>query len=696
MSLLGRMTGSRFVQLLCWPLWIGLGLVLWPEAGRVLAQPLEPVTLQLKWHHQFQFAGYYAALAQGYYRDAGLDVRIVPAAAGVDAVVEVSAGRAQYGVSNSALVVARAQGRPVVVLAAIFQHTPIVLLARPQAGIRHVQDLRGKRAMIEPLDAEVFAYLQQQGVPRSSLHLVPHSFNLADFTQGRVDVISAYSTNEPFYLEQAGQPYLSFTPRQGRIDFYGDNLFTSEQELREHPDRVARFRAASLRGWNYAMAHPDAIIDLILTHYNSQSSRAHLQFEARQMAPLVQPELVGMGYMHPERWRHIVDIYREFGLLRGPFDVQAFVYDPDLPLRQERDHLLWALVLLFALGTVLAGVAIFLLRLARRLRQEVAIREAMTAHLAENERQFRFMAEHSADVIWTLDLSNHCLSYISPAVTALCGHEPQHLLGHPIMACMTPASASHFATVLAAFTQEWPLQGEEVKCVVELELYHADGRVLVTETVLTPHSHAEGQLLSLLGVTRDISERKKTEAVIRDLALYDELTKLPNRHCLNERLTQALAASKRSALYGALMFLDLDNFKPLNDTHGHGVGDQLLQEVARRLERCVREVDTVARFGGDEFVVLLTGLGPLKEQAQAQAQAVAEKIRASLAEPYVLPTMDSGAETMVTHRCTSSIGVVLFLGDAVSEQALCRWADGAMYEAKAEGRNAVHFWVLAH
>lgn len=188
----------------------------------------------------------------------------------------------------------------------------------------------------------------------------------------------------------------------------------------------------------------------------------------------------------------------------------------------------------------------------------------------------------------------------------------------------------------------------------------------------------------------DITERKQMEDQVRHLAFYDGLTQLPNRRLLNDRLGQAMAAGKRSSCHGALMFIDLDNFKPLNDTHGHTVGDLLLIEVANRLRSCVREVDTVARFGGDEFVVLLGELNPDKAESAARAALVAEKIRAALSEPYRLTIKQEGeADAVVLHRCTASIGVALFINQEPGQDEILKWADAAMYQAKEAGRNLV-------
>lgn len=193
------------------------------------------------------------------------------------------------------------------------------------------------------------------------------------------------------------------------------------------------------------------------------------------------------------------------------------------------------------------------------------------------------------------------------------------------------------------------------------------------------------------GLAGLVIERHRAEKRIRNLAFFDTLTQLPNRRMLDDRLNLAMALSKRTGRHGAVMFVDLDNFKPLNDAHGHAVGDLLLIEVARRLAGCVRETDTVARFGGDEFVVMLTELDTDPQESSALAKRVAEKIRATLAEPYVLSTRQSGDENLIRHRCTASIGIVLFVNHLISLEEVMRRADAAMYLAKDAGRNTVYF-----
>ena len=219
------------------------------------------------------------------------------------------------------------------------------------------------------------------------------------------------------------------------------------------------------------------------------------------------------------------------------------------------------------------------------------------------------------------------------------------------------------------------------------------GEVYPKWLTITAVKDEDGIVTHYVGAHFDITERKQTEDKVHQLAFYDALTKLPNRRLLNDRLSQTMATSKRSGCYGALMFLDLDNFKSLNDTRGHAVGDLLLIEAAERLKSCVREMDTVARFGGDEFVVLLSNLNANKAASTAHAEIVAEKIRAALSEPYLMTIKHEGkADTVVEHHCTASIGVALFISHGVSQGDILKGADMAMYKAKEAGRNLIRFY----
>lgn len=343
-----------------------LGTMIWD--GPALA--LETVTLQLKWTHAFQFAGYYAAKEQGFYREAGLEVNIVEALPGVNPVQAVLEGKAEYGVGTSSLLLERYAGKPVVALAVIFQHSPYVLIARQKSLAQGIHDLVGSRVMLEPQADELLAYLQKEGISMDRIIRLEHSYDPLDLISGKTDAIAGYITNQPYYLDRVHIPYQIYTPRSAGIDFYGDNLFTTQSELKEHPQRVKNFRAASLRGWQYAMENPDEIIDLILKQYSQRHSRDYFKFEAKQMMPLIRPELIEVGYMYPGRWRHMAETYADIGMMPSNFSIEGFLYDPNPKLDLSWLYR-WLFMSLLLIG-IISAVAFFILRVNRRLAHALA------------------------------------------------------------------------------------------------------------------------------------------------------------------------------------------------------------------------------------------------------------------------------------------------------------------------------------
>jgi len=211
-----------------------------------------------------------------------------------------------------------------------------------------------------------------------------------------------------------------------------------------------------------------------------------------------------------------------------------------------------------------------------------------------------------------------------------------------------------------------------------------NGEVRPNWLTITAVTTAEGQVTNYVSAYSDLSQHKKDEAAIHSLAFYDPLTSLPNRRLLLDRLQHTLAASARHHNHGALLFIDLDNFKTLNDTKGHNIGDLLLIEVANRLQACVREGDTVARLGGDEFVVILEELSEESSQAAAQTEAVCDKMLAAISQPYLL----QGYE----YHGSTSIGISLFRNQEITMDELLKRADTAMYQAKSAGRNTLCFY----
>ena len=309
-----------------------------------------------------------------------------------------------------------------------------------------------------------------------------------------------------------------------------------------------------------------------------------------------------------------------------------------------------------------------------------------TQALQESQALYRLLTEDAQDVLWRTD-GQLVLTYISPADEKMRGFRADEVVGHSIFEMFTDEGVEVIKSMLRLRAMEDAAGGTERFLRFQVEHRCKDGRLIWGEMLSKPDRNAQGEIIGYHGITREITERKRLEEQVHQLAFHDPLTHLANRRLMLDHLEQAMSASKRSQRHGALLFLDLDNFKPLNDTHGHGVGDLLLIEVAERLKACVREADTVARFGGDEFVVLLSELSTQPGEAAEQAVAIAEKVRTRLAEPYVLQSAPSAPA--IRHECTASIGVAVFRGRDESQNAVIDRADAAMYRAKEEGRNRI-------
>ena len=322
----------------------------------------------------------------------------------------------------------------------------------------------------------------------------------------------------------------------------------------------------------------------------------------------------------------------------------------------------------------------------RLVIKDITERKNVEECLRASEAQYRSLAEWTPESI--IIHGEGKMLFVNPAAIKMLGATcASDLVGKPILDLIHP----DFRKIVSQRLDKNAKPGGKSP-MQEQKLFKRDGSVIDVEV--------QGMRVNFNGkpavhaAMRDITERKHSEELVRQLAYYDPLTGLVNRLLFNNQVTQATLASKRTGHHGALLLLDLDNFKSINDTYGHGAGDLLLIEVARRLKSCVREVDAVGRLGGDEFVVLLKDLAQDEVTAKAQAVVLAEKIRGLLGAPYVL-TLAADADRapqVIEHHCTASLGVALFLGSTVSREDCIKRADIAMYRAKNSGRNTVCFF----
>lgn len=518
-------------------------------ASPTLAQQSStPVRVQLSWYHQFQFAAFYAAIDQGFYRDVGLDVSLLEGGLDTDVASLVAAGEADFGVGNASLLVDRFSGKPVVAVAALMQHSPVALLARRTAGIQSIKDLQGKRIQCRPTDClEVTALLQAAGVKTHSVRFT--SFTSKAFIE-RLETADATAidlTNEGFQIRLRPDEFITFNARDVGFDPFGDILFTSDKLARDN-ELVDRFRAATLKGHVYAMNNPDAIIRLIKQKYDSQyRSIDRLRFEADSLRPLSRTDIVEPGYMSTFRWEAIRDAFHKQKLVSANFPVDDFLYQSGKNT-DDIDALSLYLVATLLSLVALTGIGFYIYTLNRRLlNQQAELREA--------------------------------------------------------------------------------------------------------------------------------------NAQLRELAHYDPLTKVPNRLLFADRVSECLKRAERYDDLFALLLIDLDSFKPVNDTYGHDVGDELLKVVAQRMQAAIRKTDSVGRIGGDEFVVLFRNIN-----SADSALELSRKVADSVAKPIHIGELEL--------TIAVSGGIAVYPSDGKTAFDLTKCADERMYAVKRQGGHAV--WAVTN
>lgn len=305
------------------------------------------------------------------------------------------------------------------------------------------------------------------------------------------------------------------------------------------------------------------------------------------------------------------------------------------------------------------------------------MKEAAERKQAEQQLRIAAIAFESQDGMLVTD-ADQVILRVNRAFCDITGYPAEEVIGRkPHILSSGRQDARFYAAMADSLKNTGAWKGE-------VWIRRKNGKFNLVHLAVTAVKDQEGIVTNYVGIFNDITKNSAAEAEIKHLAFYDPLTGLPNRRLLHDRLKQALASSARSDRECALLFMDLDNFKALNDTLGHNIGDLLLQQVAQRLETCVREGDTVARLGGDEFVVILEDLSDQPIEAAAQTKAVANKILAIFQQPYQLGPHE--------YHCTAGIGASIFCNHEFTQDELLKQADIAMYQAKTSGRNVLRFF----
>jgi diguanylate cyclase (GGDEF)-like protein/PAS domain S-box-containing protein len=639
----------------------------------------EQVTLQLRWLHQAQFAGYYMAKEKGFYAQAGLDVNILPANPSNPVPMEkVLTNQAQFGVGNAGLIAAYLAGKPVVAMAAIFQRSPNIWLTLADSPIYNLTYLAQSRLMMTRSveNAELLAMFQQAGIKLDKLKLLPSSFNINDLLANKTDAFNAYITNEPFALQERGIDYRIFDPQSYGLDFYSDVLFTSQDFLKQKPKTVAAFYEASLKGWLYALEHLEETQQVIEQRYNDQhKSSAHIAYELNTVRSIIIPDLIQLGHMNPDRWQKIATVFYDLDLATNPHqNLDAFLYEPHPQINLQGYY--WLVALLLAALSLVLIIALIFRRYNRQLTEQVGATQKAQQKLQRERDQLDAVLNNIADGVITMD-ANKIIKQVNAAATDLLGISEQQLIGQ------SNSQLNFFSLVNNARLQLAPNNTENINPIQGEACYqHPKLDTRIAHYSCAPVYNKKTSLLEGYVLTfQDITDKHFALSEAHKQAQHDPLTGLPNRLLLQDRLHQLIALAKRNETQVAVIFMDLDRFKPVNDTYGHAAGDQVLIDTARRLIQLIRSSDTVARLGGDEFVILLGCL----ESPQDEINQLAQRILDDIKQPIYLANVEEPIYV------GSSLGIALYPKDGIDPDILLRRADIAMYQAKEAGRNCWRF-----
>jgi polar amino acid transport system substrate-binding protein len=742
--------------------------------GMLHASPAPPerVTLQLLWLDQFQFAGYYMAIEKGFYREAGLDVTLKPFLPGMCTTEEVVSGRADYGVGRSSLLIDRLEGKPVVALAAVFQSSPNVLLARRDSGIRSISDFRGRRIMLTKNAQDSITYqamLKAEGVSFDNITRLEHSFDLQDLIHGTTDLMACYSSNEPYRMQQEEIPVVGFAPKDYGFDFYSDILFTSETEIAQHPQRVRAFLMASIQGWHYAFEHIEESIDLILRRYNPQNkSRNALLYEAKALKKLAYADDLPLGHMTDGKFKAVYDLYRVMGMAAKPWSAaEGFIYRSPLNAAvtlstREQEFLYHHDALTFAStyydapysvasssrGFPLNAIAYEMWTkiagkngIASRSEYFPTCQEARRAVQEKNADltfYFNCLQEQPKEILLSKPYATFpnviatagSVNYV-PNLSALTGQKVAVRTGsavtaelakhHPGIILVPVSTVDEAAKLLVrgnvdAAIDLLPL----ISNVIDREGYrtikisgttsynqhlhfmvradYPELRSIIDKTIDTIPPHALNAILNRISkppeegridyelITKIIitalvvigalfyrqSVLKRHNEALLKMANTDKLTRLHNRLKLDRSLDELYETYRRYHRTFALILLDIDNFKQINDYYGHLAGDRALRALADLLKNHLRATDIPGRWGGEEFLIICP------ETDAAGAMQLANHLRESIA----------GTSIQGIGRLTCSFGVTAMTENDSSDSIVKR-VDDALYKAKNAGKNRV-------
>jgi len=750
-------------------------------------KPPDPVSLQLKWLHQFQFAGYYAAKFKGFYADEGLDVTIKERDIYNNNIQQVIDGESEYGVADSMLMLYQAKSAPVTIIAPILQHSPQVFITLKSSGLDSLYKLESKNIAFYRKDTDGFPLLAmlKQNKVSTNLNRMQIKSGPEALIQNDVQAYPAYLSNEPFYFKKNNIPINIIHPMNYGVDLYGDLLFTHTDELKNHPERVERFRRATLKGWRYALEHEDEVIDFLINVLKINKSREHLKYEASIIKKTIEASAAPLGTLDAGRLEFIKKLFINHSLIKNDFEIANGIYKPEthklLLTKKEMNWITnnpevtvavdnhWAPIEFLNNKNEYSGMAkgyfdylsaytgikfipqtqlnwseavnkvkqqqidMFSAVISTPERQEyvgftkpylklpmvIATQKGenyikdlyrlngKTIAVVKDYAAHEFMKTHYPAIQLSLVTSTkEGLDKVSKGLVY--GYvDNVAVIGHQISEggfskLQITGETPFKADVSMAIRHDLPI----LKSIIEKALNSIDAQThtRINSTWLQVHykRSIEWQqvlmivmpiimvLLIIMLYNRKLQNLNKklstsnialldaqvsledTNQKLERLTVTDFLTGAYNRKHIDNVLSKEISRSNRYDTPLSIIIIDLDNFKQVNDSYGHLVGDEVLKAVFKTMKHNIRQSDTLARWGGEEFLIISPSTH------HEHANALAEKIRVNV----------ENIQFSEGFTQTISAGVATYQNNETLDKLVER-ADNYMYQAKHQGKNQV-------
>ena len=615
------------------------------------AQNDKKITLQLNWLNQFQFAGYYMAKEKGFYKDVNLDVKIKESNFNTDVVKEIETKNADFAVGRSSLIIEKINGKDIVALCAIYQESPLILLVKKDSNITSVKDLRNKKIMITPdarYSAPVLAMLSANELTINDFRIQKHSFDINDLINRKTDAMASYISNEPILLNEKGIEYTIFNPKDFGFDLYSDILFSSSEYIKNNPKITKDFYEASLKGWKYAFENLAETAEIIYSKYNTQNKTfTHLVKEGEVLKKLAYTGNNELGDFNDNKLKNIANVFKLFGLVNKDLDLKEFIYKENKPKiinleisKQEKNIIITILISLFLIFSLI----IILLR-----------KNSQTKKLLQT------VINSSDDLIYYKDSK---LRYIG------CNKSFENLLAKKESEIIGKNDFELFEEDLAkVFRREDFEVLDENNLITSNEWIIFGHKRIFFQTKRIPFKY-KNKKIGILGIARDITGLYEIQEKLKKQTYYDELTKIFNRKAYNERIQEKFDLFDRYDTNFTIAMYDIDDFKKINDTYGHDIGDKVLVEITNEVKSIIRKTDFLFRVGGEEFVIIFDKI------SLDESYDIAEKIRINISKMQIIEN----------EKITISMGITQAIAND-NPQSIYERVDKLMYQSKRNNKN---------